>query len=268
MFDREGSDCMANEGAKKTSEKRNVTKKRTVLYGYIGVLAVVTVLFGYNVLKYFYLDPLKVAGQPVYGYRTEELQTISQDAITKAEEVGESQSGVESVTITVQGPVVYVDVRVEDGVNIDDAREVAEDSTNELLTQAKDVINDYNVQLVVSSGDIEEVAATNREEELSYIKEHDLAIVEQIVANAEKYPTATNIQRANANIDILEKSYKEEADAFRTRINALTELTAEEEENLGAIPELVVDQSIKQSDISTYPSWGVYDKTTETFEWN
>ena len=75
MIDREGSDCMANEGAKKTSEKR-VTKKRAVLYGYIGVLAVVTVLFGYNVLKYFYLDPLKVAGQPVYGYRTEELQTI------------------------------------------------------------------------------------------------------------------------------------------------------------------------------------------------
>ena len=202
MFDREGSDCMANEGAKKTSEKR-VTKKRTVLYGYIGILAVVTVLFGYNVLKYFYLDPLKVAGQPVYGYRTEDLQTISQDAISKAEQVGEGQSGLESVTITVQGPVVYVDVRVGDGVNIDDARAAAQASANELLTQAKDVITDYNLQLVVSTGDINEEAATNREEELAYIKEHDLAIVEQIVANAEKYPTATNIQRANANIDIL-----------------------------------------------------------------
>lgn len=268
MIDREGSDCMANEGAKKTSKKRNITKKRTVLYGYIGILAVVTVLFGYNVLKYFYLDPLKVAGQPVYGYRTENLQPISQDVIAKAEEVGKSQSGVESVTIKVQGPVVYVDVHVEGGVNIDNAREVAEASANELFTQAKDIINDYNVQLVVSTGDSKEVAATNREEELAYIKEHDLDIVEQIVANAEKYPTATNIQRANANIDILAKSYKEEAEAFRTRINALTELTAEQEESLGAIPELVVDQSIKQSDISTYPSWGVYDKTTETFKWN
>ncbi|MEE1236670.1 MAG: hypothetical protein UHI85_01200 [Turicibacter sp.] len=266
MIDREGSDCMANEGAKKTSEKR-VTKKRAVLYGYIGVLAVVTVLFGYNVLKYFYLDPLKVAGQPVYGYRTEGLQTISQDAISKAEQAGEGQSGVESVTITVQGPVVYFDVRVGDGVNIDDARAAAQVSANELLTQAKEIINDYNLQLVVSTGDIKEEAETNREEELAYIKEHDLAIVEQIVANAEKYPTATNIQRANANIDILAKSYQEEAEAFRARINALKELTAEEEQNLGTIPELVVDQSIKQSSLTTYPSWGVYDKTKETFEW-
>ena len=44
---------MANEEAKKPSKKRNVTKKQVVLYSYIGVLAVVTVLFGYNVLKYF-----------------------------------------------------------------------------------------------------------------------------------------------------------------------------------------------------------------------
>ena len=53
---------MANEEAKKPSKKRNVTKKQVVLYSYIGVLAVVTVLFGYNVLKYFLLRSSKGCG--------------------------------------------------------------------------------------------------------------------------------------------------------------------------------------------------------------
>ena len=105
---------MANEEAKKPSKKRNVTKKQVVLYSYIGVLAVVTVLFGYNVLKYFYLDPLKVAGQQVFCYRTENLQPFSDSMISNAEQVGASQSGVKEIKVTVQGPVVYFDVRVND----------------------------------------------------------------------------------------------------------------------------------------------------------
>ena len=117
MNNSKGSDCMANEEAKKPSKKRNVTKKQVVLYSYIGVLAVVTVLFGYNVLKYFYLDPLKVAGQPIYGYRTENLQPITDSMISNAEQVGASQSGVKEIKVTVQGPVVYFDVRVNDGVD-------------------------------------------------------------------------------------------------------------------------------------------------------
>ncbi|MDO5795158.1 MAG: hypothetical protein Q4Q00_13355, partial [Turicibacter sp.] len=92
-------------------------------------------------------------------------------------------------------------------------------------------------------------------------------IVESIVADAEKYPTAAKINRAQQNIDIMKKSYPEEADAFQARINALTELTAEQQEALGEIPELEVDQTIQQSDISAYPSWGAYDKETQTFEW-
>ncbi len=258
---------MANEEAKKTSKKRNLTKKQTVLYSYIGVLAVVTVLFGYNVLKYFYLDPIKVAGQPVYGYRTENLEPISDAIISKVEQVGLSQSGVNEINVKVQGPVVYFDVRVNDGVDVEKARVVAEAAANEFLSQAGDIANNYTLQLIVSVGDIKTLAAENREEELAYIKEHDIAIIELIVANAEKYPTAANIQRAQDNIDLMPKDYSEEAAAFQARINALTELTAEEIEALGEIPYLEVDQTIKPTEISLYPSWGAYDKTTEQFTW-
>ena len=278
MNNSKGSDCMANEEAKKPSKKRNVTKKQVVLYSYIGVLAVVTVLFGYNVLKYFYLDPLKVAGQPIYGYRTENLQPITDSMISNAEQVGASQSGVKEIKVTVQGPVVYFDVRVNDGVDVETARAAAEAAATEFLAQAGDVAKGYTVQLVVSSGDIKTLVETNREEELAYYKEHRLDIVERIVAQAEKYPTAKNIERAQDNINVMPKDYNEktgqyearypeEKAAFQARIDALTPLTAEEEEELGEIPYLEVDQSIKPTNISPYPCWGAYDTTTETFEW-
>ena len=135
------------------------------------------------------------------------------------------------------------------------------------LSQTGEIANQYTLQLVVSTGDIDDLKATNREEELAYVKEHDVAIVELIVADAEKYPTAAKINRAQQNIDLMKKSYPEEADAFQARINELTELTAEQEEALGEVPVLEVDQTIQQSDISNYPSWGAYDKETQTFEW-
>lgn len=267
MINSRGSDRMANEAAKKTEKKRNLTKKQIVLYSYIGVLAVVTVLFGYNVLNYFYFEPLKAAGQPIYGYRTESLKSISDSLISKVEQVGVNQTGVEKVTVNVKGPVVYFDVRVSTGVELETAHAAAEATANEFLSQAGEVANDYTLQLVVSTGDIKELKQVNREEELAYVKEHDVEIVESIVADAEKYPTAAKINRAQQNIDIMKKYYPEEADAFQSRVDALTELTAEEQEALGVIPELEVDQTIQQSDISSYPSWGAYDKETQTFKW-
>ena len=169
-------------------------------------------------------------------------------------------------------------MRVNDGVDVETARAAAEAAATEFLAQAGDVANGYTVQLVVSSGDIKTLVETNREEELAYYKEHRLDIVERIVAQAEKYPTAKNIERAQNNINVMPKDYNEktgqyearypeEKAAFQARIDALTPLTAEEEEELGEIPYLEVDQSIKPTNISPYPSWGAYDTTTETFEW-
>ena len=44
------------------------------------------------------------------------------------------------------------------------------------LSQTGEIANQYTLQLVVSTGDIDDLKATNREEELAYVKEHDVAI--------------------------------------------------------------------------------------------
>lgn len=42
--------------------KKARSKNEIALYSFIGVLAVVTVLFAYNVISYFYIEPTKAAG--------------------------------------------------------------------------------------------------------------------------------------------------------------------------------------------------------------
>lgn len=269
---------MAKEEVKEPTKGPKLPKKRVILYSYIGILAVLTVLFGFHLLKYFYLDPLSVAGRPVYGYRTENLESISDSVIAAAEEKGAQQSGVNEVKVTVQGPVVYVNVQVNDGVDVETARAAAEATATKMLDEIGDKSQEYSFQLVVSTGDVKALTDANREQELEYYKQHRLDIVEQIVAHAEEYPTQENIDRAKNNIKVMPKDYnkktgeyeyryKEEKEAFDARIEALTVLTAEEEEALGEIPYLEVDQAIKPTEISDYPSWGAYDKNTQSFVW-
>ena len=46
---------MAKEEVKEPTKGPKLPKKRVILYSYIGILAVLTVLFGFHLLKYFYL---------------------------------------------------------------------------------------------------------------------------------------------------------------------------------------------------------------------
>ena len=80
-------------------------------------------------------------------------------------------------------------------------------------------------------------------------------------------PTVANIERANKNIAYMQTSYPEEAAAFQKRVDALTELTAEQEEALGEIPMLEVDKEIKPSSIAEYPSWGTLNPETGKYDW-
>ena len=256
-----------------TAKTKKRSQKEVVLYSFIGVLGVISILFAYNVVDYFYLTPMKIAGKPLYGNRTENIVEVADSVVNKAVSYGEDQSGVDEVNITVQGPVIYIDVRVSNSTALSTAQKAAEKISDYLIDEinqtSKDSATNYDFQLVVSSGDITKLAEENREAELEHIKENDMRIVDEVVTNAEKYPTAANIQRANANIDLLAKTYKEEAEAFRQRIGALTELTAEQEEALGEIPTLVVDKNVPTSAITEngYPSWGTIDPDTGKYTW-
>lgn len=275
------SDSVATEKTKKqTTEKQKTqepkgkpsrSKKDIVLYSFIGVLAVLTVLFAYNVVDYFYLDPIKASGKPQYGDRLNDLTPVSESIINDAVSYGNGQSGVKTVDITVEGMVVYIDVRVDSTTAIATAKASAEKISDYLITAMDKAnansSNAYNFQLVVANEDPQALVDKNRAEELEYIKNHDVAVVEQVIAYAEEYPTATNLDRANKNIVYLEKTYPEEAAAFQKRVAALTELTAEQEEALGEIPTLEVEKEIKPSSIAEYPSWGTLNKETNKYDW-
>lgn len=272
---------MATEPTKKqTSEKpktqtakakKNRSKKEIALYSFIGVLAVISVLFAYNVISYFYIEPTKAAGKPQYGDRLDDLVTIDQSIINDAESYGNGQSGVKTVEITVEGMVVYIDVRVDSTTALTTAQTSAE-KISDYLINAMDKANtnaskSYNFQLVVANEDPQALVDANRSEELEYIKQHDIAVVEQVVVYAEQYPTAANIERANKNIAYLQTTYADEANDFQKRVDALTELTAEQEEALGEIPTLEVNKEIKPSSIAEYPSWGTLNKETSNYDW-
>ena len=255
---------MATEKKKNTTNEKPKTqtskgkkarsKNEIALYSFIGVLAVVTVLFAYNVISYFYIEPTKAAGKPQYGDRLDGLVTIDQSIINDAQSYGSGLSGVQSVNITVEGMIVYIDVRVDSTTALTTAQANTE-KISDYLIDAMDKANAnssqaYNFQLVVANEDPKTLVDTNRAEELDYIKQHDVAIVEQVVGYAEEYPTVANIERANKNIAYMQTSYPEEAAAFQKRVDALTELTAEQEEALGEIPTLEVDKEIKPSSIA------------------
>lgn len=262
-----------NTKATKAKSKQQRSKQEVWFYGLLGVLGVLTVLLAYDALDYFYLAPTKSAGNPLYGYRTENLVTVEDSMISSAIAYGLDQSGVDEVDILVNGPVVYIDVRVTSNTDLTTAQASAEKISDYLIDEinevSKDAAKEYDFQLVVSSGDLKQLAAENREAELAHIKENDIRIVEQVVAYAEEYPTATNIQRANKNIEVILKSYPEEAEKFQARVDQLEEYTAEEEEALGEIPTLTVDKNVPTSTITAdgYPSWGTIDTATNEYIW-
>lgn len=232
------------------------------------VLVAITLGFVYVIADYFYFNPLRQSGKPVYGNRLSDLETIDPSLLQKIENTGESNEGISEVTLSVQGEIVYLSVKVEPDLSVETARQIVESMAQTFIEEAGESFEGYSLQLVLSSGETETLLSTNREEEEAYIKAHDVSVVEQVVAYTEKYPTVTNIERSQANINLLKKSYPEEAEVFQTRLNALTAYTAEEEEKLGDIPTLVVDQTIPTSDIADYPTWGVLDVETSTIQWH
>ena len=262
-----------NTKTTKAKSKQKRSKKEVWFYSFLGVLGILTVLLAYDALDYFYLTPMKSAGKPLYGYRTENLVTVEDSMISSAITYGLDQTGVDEVDILVTGPVIYIDVRVSSNTDLTTAQASAEKISDYLIGEinevSKDAAKEYDFQLVVSSGNLKQLAEENREAELEHIKENDIRIVEQVVAYAEEYPTATNIQRANKNIEVILKSYPEEAEKFQARVDQLDEYTAEEEEALGEIPTLTVDKNVPTSTITEdgYPSWATIDAETNEYIW-
>lgn len=249
---------------KKKLSKANKSKGINI---YLTALGIITIGFGYVVVDYFYLDPLQQIGKPVYADRLIDLKPIDTNVLETFKHDASKQDGVLGLEILPQGEVIYLKLMVDSETSLEEAQSIASLTSETLVKQLGDSLEGYNLQVIVSSGDTNELLNLNRELELAYVKEHDIQVVEQVIAYTEEYPTTTNIERSQANINLLKKSYSEEAQAFQVRLDALTPYTAEQEANLGEIPVLVVDQIIPTSELADFPSWGVVNLKDGSIAW-
>ena len=240
-----------------------------ILMGFTGYI-------GYKALDFFVLQPASHSGNPVYGYRLEDLPEISTATLDEATTFGLEQKGVEAVTFDVRGQVIYLTVKVASDTELKVARSSAEAMATELQKKLdnKDLYRVYDLQVVVYNDDPLALKEANREEEITYVRKFNNEIVEEILAHAEKYPTVDTIERARQNIllmpDFLDKEetvVNEVKDKFEARLAEIVEWTADEIEAAGEIPEKVVNQDVPESELASYPSWGAYDSDKGTYVW-
>jgi len=258
----------------KKGQKNKLENTTKGLKLYVGILVVTTLILGFHLIFTLIIYPRSIAGSPIFGNRLDYIEEIPNTVVTSTEEFGFSQSRVENVKIMINGPVVYFDVRVDEEADVATARRSAEAIANFFLNEADEVGSDYNLQLVVSKGDINELRQTNREEVNAHVQAHLLIVYEAITAHAELYPTENNINRIYQNINLWSGSEEEVAN-FRDRADALEPMTAEEEERLaevngGVVPSYNSSESriIPPSDIADFPSWGTLNKTTGEIDWS
>ncbi|MGL4337199.1 MAG: hypothetical protein ACRCST_09930 [Turicibacter sp.] len=264
-------DNTSTETKVKTPKKKTKkADKQTIFYSVIGVLGVLTLLFGYSMLNYFYLQPSKASGKPVYGYRLENLPPVAETVITDVEKYALTQNNVQTASIDIKGPVIYIDLRVDLNTDLAVGRTSAENVASKLsdsvkVEGGKTLYDFYEVQLVVSNDDPKKLAEENSKAQEVYVQEFDLSVVEKVVVYAETYPTQANIDRANNNIVLLPEG--RDRSALDARVKSLKALTAEEEEAIGEIPTLEVSKDVPRSTLAQYPAWGTSNSATKKIEW-
>jgi len=264
---------------KKQGEKAKLTKfgmYKLFLAGLVGILLL-------HFIITLWWVPRRDAGSPVLGDRMEGIQELEDSWISETTTFGQERSNVYSFSIFWNsGPVVYFNVQVDEGVSRSDARSVATDIVAHFVELTDGVAEDYDIQVVISrvGDDVRELIEVNHEAVRDHAFEHIHNIVETTLAHAEQYPTFNNINRAYENINIVYTGVirtvvgEEGLEAMRERLDAIVELTAEQEDQLAEelgvviVPGASIDRSVPPSDISTFPNFGVWNHDRERIDWN
>ncbi|MCL2559167.1 MAG: hypothetical protein FWE07_01655 [Turicibacter sp.] len=272
-------------------EKRDLKKRRTkprvaFLYG-IG-LFVATAVFAGVVLYQLWWQPRVATGNPIFGYRMEEMPELNEAWLSATEEFGGNQVHVDYVeVIWMSGPVIYFNIRVEEGISLSEAHSAAVPILEYFIETSNEAALDYSLQVVVSYGEIAYLdgdgnlaglRADNQREVAAHTHEYHRSFAESTLEYAERYPSRANMTRANDNINslftasILAAGGEEELESMRTRFAAITPMTDEEEsafiESQGYIPEYSGVWQVPPTNISDFPNWGVWNNRRSRIDWN
>ncbi|MCL1950926.1 MAG: hypothetical protein FWF59_14495 [Turicibacter sp.] len=270
--------------------RRAMFRKRLYQF-YVLLLVVLTGAFAYHVFNYFVLQHNETAGIPEFGNRLEYLEEIPPSLFESSVAFGLGLPGVESLTIENphNGVVVFFDLRVSDGTELGTAQATAQQIANHFREAAGDLLEGYNLQLVVSRGDIAALATQNREASIEAVYEHFYFLADTTVTHAEEFPTESNISRAQTNINNLnsrfnnQEFFAEQAqpDAgarvgeLQGRLDAIVPWTPEEleaalEQHNNRLPDVLqgVERLVPRTNVNDFPSWGIINRETGEFQWN
>jgi len=262
---------MRNSGIKFKMKKR--LKFRHV---YAIILMVITAYFAYHVIELLVFTPMRAQGTMILGSRMEEIEPLNEEWLRDTETFGANVNRVDYVSVFWnRGPVVYVNIRLEERTSTSNVREAANTVVGHFVGLAGSVIRPYSIQVVVSYGDIGELRDENQEALIQHVHEYNHEFVESLIRHAQTYPSPRNIDRARNNIsDAAGNMYEsvvivvgeEGRREMLERINAITPASDEDLEE-GPMPEHAMRQ-IPRSEINRFPMWGTWNHRRDRIRWN
>jgi len=261
------------------------------IYGMI--MLAVTVYFAWSVFDLLVITPGQQTGVVALGYRMENIQELEESWITGTENFGATLNSVDYVSIFWNtGPVVYVSVRVHPGTQLSVAQSAATEVVEYFIAVSNEVVLQYDIQVVVSYGDVEVLRAENHAAVVQHVHEYNHSLVEAILAHAEQYPSEYNVHRAYRNINAFPNSIRiavgeDGLAGMRARlemIDIVTEVDGYEdqgvenegdeyngengEEGVVSMPRYPGERQIPRSHITDFPNWGTWCNVRSRISWN
>ena len=244
---------------------------------YALVLLAITALLVWHIVNLLILTPMRETGEVMHGSRMDNIQELEDSWRSETESFGATLDDVDYVTVfPPTGPVIYISVRVEPGTSRRYARRASRAVVEHFIEVSDEVALQYNIQIVVSYGDIVEMRAEHHAEVERHVHMYNYGLVEEILAHAELYPSETNVSRAETNITVFSNSIiavggDERLEEMRARVGALDGGVAEalEEEDFEPMPHFPADtREIPSSSISRFPIWGTWNNERARIVWS
>ena len=238
------------------------------VYGFL--LFLLTLALAGHAFDLLVLTPRREVGI-ILGYRMENIQALEEAWMRETETFGGTLPHVDDVTIFWNtGPVVYVSVRVDPGTSLNDARYVAREVIEFFIEASHEVARQYDIQVVVSYGDVAEQRAANHTAVAQHVHDYHHQLVEAILAHAEQYPNEFNIHRASENLSAFAYSItvavgESGLEEMRARLNGLVavDLAIGNE-----MPVYAGERQVPPSNISEFPNWGTWSNERSSISWN
>ena len=244
---------------------------------YALILFLITALLAWHIINLLVLTPMRETGETAHGSRMDNIDEYDEAWEEATVEFAQTLDDVDYVDIDWRrGPVIYVNVRVEPGTTRRYSRRAARAVVENFIENSNDVALQYDIQVVVSYGDIREMREEHHEALRHHVHSYNHDLVERILAWAEEYPSATNVARAESNINIFSASIvaiveEEGLEEMRARVASLDGGVDEpfEDEDFEPMPSFEAEiRQIPQSEISRFPIWGTWSNDRERIVWS